>query len=210
MKLILPSRVSRRLGERFFFKAERDATQKSAMVRRPYPPGMHGKRRRRAGSEFALELAEKQKVRHFYGITDTALGNYVREATRMAGRNKTKTTALLELLERRLDNTVHRLGLAASRRIARQMVGHGHILVDGRRAAIPSRTLRPGDRIQVRAASRGMPIFGGLPIRLKKYQPPEWLRVDAEKAEGEVVRQPLESDNLISYNLSKVIEFYSR
>lgn len=210
MKLISPSRVSRRLGERFFFKAERDATQKSAMIRRPYPPGMHGKRRRRAGSEFSLELAEKQKVRYFYGITDTALGSYVREATRMAGRNKTKTMALLELLERRLDNIAHRLGLAASRRIARQMVGHGHIFVNGRRATIPSRALRPGDRVQVRAASRGMAIFEGLAIRLKKYQPPEWLRIDAESAEGEVLRLPQESDNIISYNLSKVIEFYSR
>ena len=210
MKLIMPSRISRRLGERFFFKAERDAMQKSAMIRRPYPPGMHGKKRRRTGSEFALELAEKQKVRHCYGITNTALGNYVREATRMARRNKTKTSALLGLLEYRLDNTVHRLGLAASRRIARQMVGHGHIFVNGRRATIPSRALRPGDRIHVREASRGMQIFEGLAIRLKKYQPPEWLRVDAEKAEGEIARMPLESDNLISYNLSKVIEFYSR
>ena len=207
----MPSRVSRRLGERFFFKAERDATQKSAMIRRPYPPGAHGKKRRRkSASEFSIELAEKQKVRYFYGITDTALGNYVREATRMAGRNKTKTTAMLELLECRLDNAVHRLGLAGSRRIARQMVGHGHIFINGRRATIPSRALRPGDHIQVREASRGMAIFEGLAIRLKKYQPPEWLRLDAEKGEGEVLRPPRESDNLISYNLSKVVEFYSR
>ncbi len=210
MKLYSTSRIQRRLGERLFLKAERDATQKSAMIRRPYPPGMHGKKRRRTGSEFSLELAEKQKVRYLYGITNTALGSYVREATRMAGRNKTKTAALLGLLECRLDNVVHRLGLAASRRIARQMVGHGHILVNGRRATIPSRALRPGDRMQIREASKGMPLFAGLAIRLKKYQPPEWLSVGAESQEGEVMRLPVESDNLISYNLPKVIEFYSR
>src|SRR3989344_5745769 len=102
MKLIMPSRVSRRLGERFFFKAERDASPKSASVRRPYVPGVHGKKRRRRNvSEFGIELAEKQKVRYLYGLNNSALKTYVGEATRMARREKTKTAALLELLERR-------------------------------------------------------------------------------------------------------------
>lgn len=211
MKLIMPSRVSRRLGERFFFKAERDAGPKSATIRRPYVPGMHGKkRRRRNASEFGIELAEKQKVRYFYGLSNSALKIYASEATRMAGKGKTKTAALLELLERRLDSVVYRLGFTPSRRIARQVVGHGHIFVNGRRATIASRRARLGDRISIREASRSKAPFEGLTIRLKKYQPPEWLRVDPEAAEGSVVRLPLESDNLISYNLSKVIEFYSR
>lgn len=210
MKLIMPSRVSRRLGERFFFKAERDATAKSAMIRRPYPPGAHGKRRRRGASEFGVELAEKQKVRHLYGLSDGALKRSVRGATRMAGRGKTKTAAFLELLERRLDNVVYRLGLVPSRRIARQAVGHGHILVNGRRVRVASRLLRSGDRIAIREGSRSQPIFEGLHIRLRKHQPPPWLRVDPEALEGSVVRPPLESDGIISYNLSKVIEFYSR
>ncbi len=210
MKLIMPSRVSRRLGERFFFKVERDATAKSAMIRRPYPPGMHVKRRRRGASEFGVELAEKQKVRHLYGLSDTALKRAVHDASRMAGRGRTKTAAFLELLERRLDNVVYRLGLVPSRRIARQTVGHGHILVNGRRVRTASRLVRSGDRISVREGSRGQPLFDGLAIRLKKHQPPPWLRVAPEALEGTVERLPLESDTVVSYNLSKVIEYYSR
>ncbi|MDP3727273.1 MAG: 30S ribosomal protein S4 [bacterium] len=211
MKLIMPSRISRRLGERFFFKAERDASPKSASVRRPYPPGMHGKkRRRRGGSEFGVELAEKQKVRYLYGLSDSGLRASVREATRIAGRATTKTTALLGELERRLDNIVYRLGFVPSRRIARQVVSHGHILMNERRASIASRPVRPGDRIRVKESSLAQPMFDGLAIRLKKQQLPEWLSVDPERAEGTMVRLPLESDNLISQNLSKVLEFYSR
>lgn len=182
------------------------------MVRRPYPPGMHGKRRRRGSSEFGVELVEKQKVRYFYGVSDGALKAVVREATRMAkaARGKTKTSALLELLERRLDNVVFRLGLTPSRRIARQLIAHGHFLVNGHRVNVPSRLLGVGDKISIREASRQKPIFEGLAVRWKKYEPPAFLRIDPERAEGSVLRLPLEADNLLTYNLSKVIEFYSR
>ncbi len=211
MKLIMPSRVSRRLQERFFFKAERDATSKSASVRRPYPPGMHGKRRgRRTSSEFALELAEKQKVRYAYGLSDRALKAAVRAATAMASGGKTKTQALLELLERRLDNAIYRLGLAPSRRIARQLASHGHVLVNGRRVRVASRALKPGDAVAIREASRTHPAFDGLEIRLKKHQPPAWLGLDPATTTGSVVRLPGEEDNPASYNLAKVIEYYSR
>lgn len=210
MKLCLTSRVQRRLGERMFLKAERDASVKSAMVRRSYPPGMHGKRRRRSASEFALELAEKQKVRFLYGLSDAALSRAVRTAERMAGRSKTKTAALLELLERRLDNVVYRLGLAPSRRVARQAVGHGHILVNGQRAKTPSLLTKPGDRVSIAASSRQNPVFGGLVVRLKSYQPPAFVAIDPEAAAGTMVRLPAEGDNLLPYNLSKAIEFYSR
>lgn len=210
MKLIRPSRISRRLGERFFFKAERDASPKSALVRRPYPPGMHGKKRRRSASEFGLELAEKQRVRFLYGLSDNALKRYVREAARRAGRSQTKTASLTALLERRLDSVTYRLGLAASRRIARQIVGHGHILVNGKRVRVPSRALSPGDRVSVIESSRAKPPFDGLAIRLKNHKPPAFLRLDPEAAEGEVVRLPLEGDALLTYNLPKAIEFYAR
>lgn len=211
MKLIMPSRVSRRLNERFFFKVERDMTPKSAMARRPYPPGAHGKsRRRRAASEFGVELTEKQKVRYAYGISNAALKRTVARATRIAGRSKTKTQAMFELLERRLDNAVYRLGLAPSRRIARQVVGHGHIIVNERRVQAASRLVRPGDRIAIRSSSRANPTFEGLAIRLKKHQPPAWLSVDPEAVSGSVARLPTEADSPSSYNLSKVIEFYSR
>src|ERR1051326_5017597 len=125
MKVRSTSRIARRLGERFIFKAERDTTPKSAMARRPYPPGMHGKRRSRGLSEFGTELAEKQKVRFQYGMTDKALKRAVFDASKVAA--KSKTTALFELLEQRLDNVVLRLGLAPSRRVAHHLISYGFI-----------------------------------------------------------------------------------
>ena len=208
MKVYTPSKISRRLGERFFFKAERDASPKSAMVRRPYPPGMHGKRRRRALSEFGMELAEKQKVRHLYGLTDNTLKNYVRLARGMSA--KTKTAALVELLELRLDNAVFRLGLAPSRRIARHMISYGHIEVNGKPVRSPSRRLAPGDQVAVRPSRRARALFEGLAIRLKKHQPPAWLDLLPEEPGGTVRSRPAEGDIQSSYNLSKVIEYYSR
>lgn len=209
MKLYAPSRISRRLGENLFFKAERDASPKSAYLRRPSPPGMHTRsRRRRSTSEFAAELIEKQKLRHRYGLSDTALKGYARQASRAVG--KTKTQALAEILERRLDNVVYRLGLAPSRRIARQLVSHGHIQLNERRVRTASHRVRPGDRISVREPSRSTALFEGLAIRLKKYQPPEWLAVMPEEFRGEVRRLPADEDNAVTQNLSKVIEYYSR
>ncbi|MEK7465123.1 MAG: 30S ribosomal protein S4 [Patescibacteria group bacterium] len=204
----MPSRISRRLGEKFFFKAERDSSPKSAMVRRPYPPGMHGKRRRRSASEFGAELAEKQKIRYLYGLSDAALARVIREASRVRGR--TKTQALVELLERRLDNVVFRLGLAPSRRIARHLVSYGHITVHGRRVRSPGLLVRPGDQIGIRPESRGGGLFEGLASRLKKHEPPAWLLLRHAEEAGEVKRLPQEADELLTYNLSKVIEYYSR
>lgn len=206
MKLITPSRISRRLGGRFFFKAERDATPKSAEVRRPYPPGIHGKRRRRGFSEFGGELAEKQKIRYLYGLSDSALKKYVR----MSQRARAKTQVLSELLERRLDNVAYRLGFVPSRRIARQVVSHSHITVNGHTVKTPSFLVKNGDRIGIREASRSLPIFSGLPLRLGKHPAPDWLLITSTDGSGEVRRMPREEDNPMPYSLSKVIEYYSR
>ncbi len=208
MKLYSTSRIQRRLGERLFLKAERDATPKSAMARRPYPPGLHGSRRRRGLSEFGSALREKQKIRFLYGMSNAQLKRY---ATAAAHSPKTsRTHALIERLERRLDSIVFRMGFAPSRRVARQMVSHGHFLVNGRRVRSPSRLLRPGDRVAVREASRAHPAFAGLAVRLKKYQPPEWLGVSAEEWGGRMIGLPAAVDNQASLDIGKAIEFYSR
>lgn len=179
------------------------------MVRRPYPPGAHGKRARRGGaSEFGAELHEKQKVRFLYGISDRVLKGYVAQAARAA--HKTKTQALTELLERRLDSVVFRLGLAQSRRIAQHLVSYGHILVNGKSVKTRSILLKAGDRVSVRETSRSLPPFEGLTNRLKKYQTPEWLEVRPDESMGSLMRLPNENDQVISQNLSKVIEYYSR
>lgn len=208
MKLYTPSRITRRLGEKLFLKAERDSSPKSSFARRPYPPGMHTKTRGRGRSDFGNELAEKQKVKYLYGLSDDALKKYVARASR--ARNKVKTQSLLELLERRLDNVVFRIGLAPSRRIARQIVSHGHITVNGKRATASSRLLRIGDHVAVRESSRGLPLFDGLEARLKKSQPLAWLAVSPDELGGGIVRFPAEEDNLILQNLSTVAEYYSR
>ena len=208
MKLYSPSKISRRLGERFFFKAERDSSSKSAMIKRPYPPGAHGKSRRRAISEFGAELQEKQKIMYLYGLNDKQLKKYVQFSSRVKGKTKTRT--LLERLEMRLDSVVYRLGLAHSRRIARHMVSYGHIFLNGKPSKTPSQLLSVGDSISIRESSRSNPLFEGLKVRLNKYQPPEWLGVNSEEAAGTILRPPSETDNLILQNLSKVIEYYSR
>lgn len=209
MKLYSPSRISRRLGEKFFFKAERDATPKSAMVRRPYPPGMHGNRRSRRGpSGFGTALRERQKVRYLYGVSNTVLKRYAEAAARVT--KKTKPEALGELLERRIDNVVYRMGFVLSRRIARAVTSHGHILRNGKRVRVPSILVRSGDTISVHESSRTFQPFENFSTRTKKYQPPEWVRVDAELWSGSVAHMPGEIDPVLANSLAKVVEFYSR
>lgn len=208
MKLYSTSRISRRLGERFFFKAERDMTPKSAMVRKPYPPGMHGKRSRRSSSEFSAELKEKQKLRYRFGLSDTALRRCVLAAG--AARGMTRHEALVSLLERRFDNVAYRLGLAQSRRIARQLISHGHLTLNDRPAKIPSRLVKTGDRIAIRPQSQTKAVFGSTAIRLKKHQPPPWLALDAEAGTGRVTRLPSGNDLTELEGVGKAIEYYSR
>jgi small subunit ribosomal protein S4 len=208
MKLYIPSRIARALGERFFFKPNRDNSPKSAQIRRPYPPGMHGKRSRRGGSEYGVSLAEKQKVRYLYGVSDSAMKRYVREAGR--DRKKIKTEALMQLLERRLDNVAFRLGLAPSRRIARQLVSHGHITVNGKRVRTASFAVRPGEIVAIHESVKSGSQFAATALSLKKYDPPAWLAVDPELAQGSMKRLPATEDNTMFYNLDKIIEFYSR
>lgn len=208
MKLYTPSRITRRLGERFFFKAERDLTPKSVSVRRPYPPGMRSRRSRRSLSEFGLALTERQKVRYTYGVSSTALRRYAERARRARGR--AATAVLVELLERRLDNAIFRLGLAPSRRIARQLVSHGHITMNGRRVRTPSREVRQGDELAVQPRSRSHPVFGNIAVRLKNYEPPAWLRIVPEELRGEVLRAPEADDAALTLHTNRVIEYFSR
>lgn len=209
MRLPTTSKISRRLGVPFGFKPERDASPKSAMVRRPYPPGEHGKSRRRSPSDYGGELAEKQKLRFTYGLTDRALRRYVSMA---AGRDRALTRAqtLMGLLERRLDNVVYRLGLAPTRRMARTLASHGHFLVNDRPSRLPGMLLRPGDRIALKKSSRDKLPFHGLEVSLKRKEPPAWLTLDTEVGGGSVLRLPSEEEAAVSYNLSKVITYYSR
>ncbi|KKW21581.1 MAG: 30S ribosomal protein S4 [Parcubacteria group bacterium GW2011_GWA1_51_12] len=168
---------------------------------------MHGKKRRRPGSEYGTEMREKQKVRYTYGLTDTGLRKIFGEAKEMPGKT---SEALMQLLERRLDNVVYRSGLAISRGIARHLVSHGHILVNGRRVTIPSYRVRAGNAVAIRPASLESPLFADLANRIKKHEPPAWLDLAREDRRVTVRALPKEDELRSERNLRLVVEYYSK
>lgn len=168
------------------------------MVKKAYPPGIHGKRRRTV-SEYGAQLAEKQKICQIYNIREKQFKRYFREAVREKG---VLGDNLLRILERRLDNVLFRLGLAGSRRRARQLVSHGHILVNNKKVNIPSFQVQPKDIIKVKKPN--------IDIVLKKYKPPTWLSLDKNKLEGKIISLPKREDINIPVDVQMVVEYYSR
>ncbi len=202
-------KICRRQGEKLFLKGERCYSPKCAVLRKPYPPGVHGnKKRRRGGSEFAAQLHEKQKVRFLYGVSERQFRNYVERA--QGGHSGDVVQKLVQSLEQRLDNVVFRLGFAVSRSIARQLVGHGHIAVDGRKVFVPSYRVRPGQKISITPGSESKGVFQNLDITLKKHMPPDWLSLVPESKEGTVASLPKVEDVVRIYNIKSIIEYYSR
>ena len=201
-------KIERRIGEKLFLKGERSFSQKTAVSRRPYPPGLHGKKRRRGRSEYGTQLREKQKVRYLYGINDGKLKNYFKKA--FANKKKPTADTLAELLERRLDNAVFSLGFAVSRSIARHLVSYGHILVNGKCVRRPSFGVKVGDIISPKVSELSSTLYQELEIRLKKYNPPEWLELAKDKHEGKIVRLPNMGDVMTQQNMPLVVEYYSK
>lgn len=197
----------RRLGEKLFLKGDRCLSPKCAVVRKPYPPGMHGKKKFRGGSEYSELLKEKQKLRFLYGLDNKDLKKYFIKARSKKGDLENN---LIELLEHRLDNVIFRLGFSVSRSIARQFVGHGHVLVNGRIINIPSYFARTGDKIEINPASKDSNIFNDMQNRLKKYEPPAWMALDKDKPGGEIKRKATKEDVVMLPDISLIIEFYSR
>lgn len=195
-----------------FLKEEKCYTPKCPLTRKSYPPGVQKrgaeKKPRRALSEYGSQLAEKQKLKFFYLLRERQFKNYVKEA--LKGKGSDIISRLAEILELRLDNVVYRLGFAKSRSIARQLVSHGHIMVNGKKTNIPSRRLKVGDIIAIRPQSASKKIFQDIDIYFKKYQPPVWLELNKEKKEGKVIGKPQAQDIEVKTNLNAIIEFYSR
>ena len=185
----------RRVGEKLFLKGEKCFTPKCPFSRKPYPPGLSPKSKFKKGarrsslSEYAAELRESQKIKFSYGIRRKQFDNYLKETAKKTGSGDAKTH-LFELLESRLDNIVFRLGLAESRSIAKQIVTHGHIMVNGRRVNVPSYRIKTGDKISIRPQSLGKGIFKDLGIKMKKYTPPVWAQFDKIKNEGVIKGAP--------------------
>lgn len=196
-------KLSRREGTQLHPKAVK------GMTRRNYAPGDHGQSRRSKPSDYAVQLREKQKVKRLYGVLEKQFRRYVREAERLEGVSGEN---LLQLLERRLDNTVYRLGIAPSRQSARQLVSHAHIRLNGKKVNIPSISVKVGDEISIREASLKNAYFKTITEQLKSDTSarPSWLSFDTKKMTAKVTSLPLraEQDQDIAEQL--IIEFYSR
>jgi len=202
-------KIERRLGEKLYLKGERSYSQKSAMTKKPYPPGMHGQKGSRKASEFAQQLKSKQKVRNIYRLLEKQFKNYIKKA---ANSKKEPYEFILNKLENRLDNVVFRMGFGQSRDQAKQLVSHGHILVNGKRVTIPSFEVKVGDELKVREGSMKSPFFTTLmPLWLKKYDAPVWITLDKEKMTAKIKGHPTLMESGINVgDLQAIIEFYSR
>ncbi|RJQ14069.1 30S ribosomal protein S4 [Candidatus Parcubacteria bacterium] len=200
-------KLSRRVGQNLFLKGERSYSQKHAMIRNPAPPGFHGKRRKFNVSDYGSHLLEKQKVRFGYNIPERQLEKYFKEASKAIGNT---AQALYQKLETRLDNVVFRSGLAISRTIARQIVSHGHIAVNGKRNNLPSCAVKKGDMVSIYERSKNSPLFKDLGNHLKRYTPPGWIEMDKDKFVAKVVGSPNLEEVQDAPNLQFVVEYYSR
>lgn len=201
MKIGPKYKICRRLGDRVFSKCQTTKFTISGTKKAPT-------KRRGSMSEYGHQLLEKQKVKYTYGVNEKQFANYVKEVREK--KNNVPTLELYQLLESRLDNVVFRAGLANSRIFARQMVSHGHIMVNGRRVTIPSYRVRTGDRVSVRPQSKTKNLFKGYEEIKKDYQSPEWLVFDQDNMEGEVKGLPLLNQEASNLNFGAILQFYSR
>jgi small subunit ribosomal protein S4 len=205
MKLCPKEKYCRRFGQKMLWN-ERCSSQKCGLVRRRQRPGMHG-HKPRALSLYGRQLLEKQRLKFSYLLNEAKLKNYVKLAKKS---KKSAPQALIELLERRLDNVIWRLGYVPSKLTARQLVSHGHFLVNGRRVKTPSYLVEEGDVIEIRPQSKDIKPFENLAQRLKFYQPPSWLEIDKENFKAKVLKLPSAEEISHNFNLPLVIDFYSR
>lgn len=201
-------RVCRRAGVKLYLKGERCFTPKCAIVKRNYPPGVQGAKKAKPRlTPYGLQLREKQKAKLYYGMSESQFRQYFDRATEKTGDT---SVTMQQLLEMRLDNVVYRIGLAHSRKTARQLVSHGHVVVDGKKVTIPSFQVRVGSTVAVRTEQHTTPYFQNLPKLMEKYEGPTWLSADSKKFEGKVVSLPTPEEAAPVYDMKSIVEFYSR
>lgn len=201
-------RLCRREGVKLFLKGERCHSEKCAIERRNFVPGQHGRERKPKLVGYGLQLREKQKLKRIYGLQERQFRNLFEKASRMSGPTGEN---LLSLLERRLDNVVYRMGLGTSHAQCRQLVRHGHILVNGRRVNIPSYLTRLHDVIEVAEKSRKNPAIAAALDATAHAPAPNWLEVDREAMRGRVIALPKREDLMqIQINERLIVELYSK
>jgi small subunit ribosomal protein S4 len=200
-------RLCRREGMKLFLKGAKCFSDKCPIERRNYAPGQHGKDRKAKVVGYGLQLREKQKAKRIYFTQEKQFRKYFEEAARSKGHTGER---LLQQLERRLDNLVYRMGFAAARRQARQLVRHGHIEVNGRKVNIPSYQVNPGDEVAVREGSRKLPVIEQA-LEFTSHQPaPAWLEVDRDARKGRMTALPTRSDINLPVNEQLIVELYSK
>jgi len=201
-------RLCRRVGDKLMLKGDRCFTSKCALERRNVPPGYKGiTKRRPKKSDRGLQLQEKQKARYTYGLLERQFRKFFAEAERLPGVTGEN---LLILLERRLDNVVYRLGFASSRSQARQVVLHGHILLNGRKTDVPSCLVKPGNVISWREGSTKTEYYKTLLQEIEGRTIPGWLTLDKQKLVGQVVNLPTAEDIEVKFDEKAIVEYYSR
>lgn len=199
-------RLCRREGVKLYLKGQRCIGPKCALERQAYPPGQHGQGRSKL-STYGLQLREKQKAKRYYGILERQFRRHFRDAARMRG---VTALSLLQILERRLDNIVYRLGFAPSRAAARQLVRHGHITVDGRKVNIPSYLVDVGQTIAVRERSRQLRIITESLEAHSRRQPLHWLETNPETFSGRLLALPQREDIQLPVKERMIVELYSK
>ncbi len=201
-------RLCRRERQKLFLKGVKCYTDKCPLEKRNYAPGQHGLRRRQKVSEYGVQLREKQKVKRMYGVYEQQFRNYFEMATHQKGRTGEN---LLRLLERRLDNVLYRLGFAASRKSARQLVLHGHFLVNNKQVDVASYLLKPGDVIKVTDASKQLDSIHSSLKRIKEGMLPSYLQLDKAQLTGTFLQVPERSEiPLPDVNEQLIVELYSK
>lgn len=200
-------RLCRRERQKLFLKGTKCFTEKCPVERRGYPPGQHGQSRRTKISEYGVQLREKQKVRRMYGLQETQFRNTFAKALKQTGRTG---ETLVKLLERRLDNVVYRLGLAPSRKAARQLVLHGHFLVNHRPVDIPSFLVRAGDTIAVRDKSKKLEVIHAAMKRMKDTAMLPWLSLEKATMVGTFLNIPERADIPLNADEQLIVELYSK
>ncbi len=200
-------KLCRRERQKLFLKGTKCYTEKCPIEKRNYPPGQHGQNRRSKISEYGVQLREKQKVRRAYGLMEKQFRNYFERALKQTGRTGEQ---LVKTLERRLDNVVYRLGLAPSRKSARQLVLHRHFTVNNEIVDIPSYLLNPGDIVQVRERSRKLDVIHSSMKRMKDTSMFAWLALDKASMTGTFLNIPERADVPLNANEQLIVELYSK
>ncbi|MCF7833834.1 MAG: 30S ribosomal protein S4 [Candidatus Pacebacteria bacterium] len=193
-------KICKRLGAGVYDKCQ---TPKFSFAPKTFGPGS---KRPKALSEYGTQLVEKQKIRFAYGVSEKQLSNYVNKALNVKGAGASEK--FYEDIESRLDNVVYRMGLASSRRFARQLVSHGHFIVNEHKVTIPSYSVKVGDIIKIREGSKSKNVWLGLAEKIKEYKFPDWVSFDINIMQGSILAKPKNNDTF--FDLNAVLEFYSR